>query len=119
MEHPAKVLRNNGEESVEFMCGGRIYIFKPGEQAAIDGFVAYHALNMVNTGLVEVNEESQLDKEAIPFKEMSWKDLVTLASGKPWYKVGINKMQIIENLENDQQTGGVQGSASKEETKGA
>ena len=102
--YPPKVLKNPTENVVEFMCGGRIYIYQPGEERPEEGFVAYHALNFVNTGLVEVDETESAAKVVGSqgnFKEMSWQELLKEARRFVWFKVGMNRQQIVESLENE------------------
>jgi hypothetical protein len=79
------------------MCGGRLYLFEPGEKRTLDGFVAYHALNQVRTGLEEYREEEE--EEKVDYRQLSWKQLRQEARGKG-YRVGMSREAVIALLEN-------------------
>lgn len=94
MIYQPKMLYNPTNETIEFMCGGQIYIFKPGEKRIVEGFPAHHALKEVNTGLIEW--EGQESKPAdMPLEDMPWRGLVSLASSLGVYKPGMSKESVI------------------------
>jgi len=99
MRYEAKNLINRTGKTVEFMCGGQLYIFKSGEKKVIDGFAAHHALKVTNTGLEEVTEdlEKELGKEEpMPdFASLPWKTLQKRGDFKP----GMNKEALVAKLE--------------------
>ena len=94
MKYEPKILINRTGKRVEFMCGGLINIFEVGEKKPLDGFTAYHALNDVNTGLEEYQEEEKVD-----YASMKWAELRQLAKGKG-YKVGMKRKEVVALLEN-------------------
>lgn len=94
MNYEPKILINRTGKRVEFMCGGRINIFEVGEKKPLDGYTAYHALNLVNTGLEEYIEEEKVD-----YAGMKWVELVKSAKGKG-YKVGMKRKEVVALLEN-------------------
>lgn len=102
-KYDPKILYNPTGQKVEFRCGGISYAFKPGEKKALDGYVAYHALNMVNTGLQELHLDdteavSQAPEGEIDYESMPWKKLVSLASEKGIFKPGMSKDDLIKEL---------------------
>jgi len=86
MKYEPKVLINRTGKRVEFLCGGRTYIFEVGEKKPLDGFAAHHALKQVNTGLEEYIEEDY------------WAELRKLAKEKG-YKVGMSRKEVVALLE--------------------
>lgn len=100
MKYEPKILVNKSDKTVEFFCGGNLFIFEPGEQRPLDGYVAYHALKMVNTGLIEVGAEPEVVVELAKLEKMSWKDLrmVQDKKGKKVYQMGMNKKELIEAI---------------------
>ena len=100
LKYEPKVLENKTDKEIEFRCGGHIYIFKPGERKPLDGFVAYHALKVVNTGLTEVGAKKEV-KMDVPLKDMSWKQLRQMVDkeGKKIYKMGMNRKELEEAIE--------------------
>lgn len=106
MQYEPKRVKNNKKETVEFMHGGRVFIVRPGESKLFDGVVAYHALHMVNTGLVEADdadeslaEQNKIPKE-IPLSQLSYVELIKRAGQEGVYKPGMNKTDIIYALKN-------------------
>lgn len=104
MRYEPKILINRTGKKVEFMCGGEIYIFEVGEKRLLDGFVAYHALKNVNTGLEEYVEkveevEEKVGEEKPDYASMKWAELKKLAKGKG-YKVGMKRKEVVALLEN-------------------
>jgi len=99
-----KVLKNGTKEKIEFMCGGRIYEVEPDEERLFDGFVAYHALHQVNTGLTEVIQEDSTKKEEVGFSGMSWQGLLKEAGRYAWFKTGMNRQEIEEALKNEERS---------------
>ena len=103
MEYPPKILINRQKTTVEFRCGGQIFIFKPGEKKLLDGFVAYHALNETKTGLEEFNEEIEQEELAktnavMPdFRGLKFQKLVSLAKGD--FKPGMKHEDLVKLLE--------------------
>ena len=61
-----RILKNPKTTVVEFMYGGMITIFQPGETKPIDGEVAKHALTMVNTGLIDVTDQIIQPVRSVP-----------------------------------------------------
>lgn len=112
MNYPPKILYNPSGKTVEFRCGGLTYIFKPGEVRNLEGFPAYHALNMVNTGLVErpldlevkaedespIIEPPMVDNQ-VDYGAMKWKQLLSYASSRGVKTVKRKKKDIIAELE--------------------
>jgi len=111
-----KILYNPTGKTVEFMCGGLIYIFKPGEKKNLDGFPAYHALNEVNTGLVEYEGQKSAPIES-DLNEMPWKQLVSLASTEKVFQPGMKREEIIKAMEEKDgpKEGAIQEPAGQEE----
>ncbi len=116
MRYKPKILFNPTSEEIEFMCGGLIYIFKPGEKKNLDGFPAHHALVEVNTGLVEYEGQESEPIES-DLNEMPWKQLVSLASTEGVFKPGMKKEELIKAMEekDGKETGALQEPASQEE----
>jgi hypothetical protein len=116
-----KVLYNPKPETVEFMCGGLTYIFKPGEKRNLDGFPAHHALKEVNTGLVEY--EGQPSRvSGVDYRAMKWRRLVALASAEGIrLKKGMDREKLVKALEeiDAKETGAVPESAAEEAEEGA
>ena len=77
---------------------------EPGEERQFDGFVAYHALHQVQTGLVEVGiEEPVVDKEtSSEVKKMTWQELLKEAGRYSWFRPGMNRQKIEEALKNEE-----------------
>jgi len=98
MKYEPKVLINRTGKRVEFLCGGRTYIFEVGEKKPLDGFAAHHALKQVNTGLEEYIEEDYTEKRKPDYSEMSWAELRKLAKEKG-YKVGMSRKEVVSLLE--------------------
>lgn len=116
-----KVLYNPRPETIEFMCGGQVFVFKPGEKKNLDGFVAYHALKEVQTGLVEYEGQSSR-VSGIDYSAMPWKRIVALASAEGIkLEKGITREKLIKMLEeiDEQETGTVSEPAAEEETAGS
>lgn len=124
VNYPIRILKNETDKPIEFMCGGKIIIFKAGEQRPLDGFEAYHALNQVNTGLTEVVEPEEPEEPEEPaepeagevqsstkpapvpltaayLRTLSWGEIQALAKNKPWNRGTPNKKQIIKELINE------------------
>ena len=97
MKYQPKVVFNPKKEEVEFMCGGQIYIFEPGEKRPMDGFVAYHALNEVNTGLVEYDGQDS-NPTSLPLAEMPWRNLVSLGAKLGVFNPGMSKGDLIKAI---------------------
>lgn len=99
MNYEPKMLINNTDHAVEFMCGGRTFIFQPGEKKILEGFEAYHALHEVNTGLNEYGEE--IAKPAYEgFEKLSWKQLreMTDSKGNKVYRMGMSREDLIKAI---------------------
>jgi len=100
------MLINRTGRPVEFMCGGRVYRFEPGEKKILEGFVAYHALEQVNTGLEEyvegmedVSTVSDISSTSVnDYSKLSWKALVKEATMRGVYKVGMKKSDLVKIL---------------------
>ena len=97
MSYPAKVLINRTGKKVEFFYDGKPQIFEIGEKRPVDGVIAYHALYQVNTKLEEYNESMEV-KEPKSLSEMPWKELVSLASKKGFFKPGLSRKEVEEKL---------------------
>jgi len=99
MNYEPKLLENRTDKKVEFFSGGRLFIFLPGEKKILEGLDAYHALNMVNTGLTEVGVEQKMNTE-LPLDNMSWNQLRKMSdkSGKKIYQMGMSKERLIEEI---------------------
>ena len=105
-----QVLYNPKNTTVEFMCGGRVFVFEPREHKPLDGFVAHHALNFINTGLVPFNvdvrkedlikeKEEEIQKlQAKDYKKMPWKKLLKIASELGVYKIGANREDLEREI---------------------
>jgi len=107
------------------MCGGRIYEIEPDEERQFEGFVAYHALHQVQTGLVEVVVEEEVAGEVTPnnLREMKWNELLKEAGRYAWFKPGMNRQEIEEAIENErrprEKTEEVRTAPSAKKTKGS
>jgi len=99
MKYEPKVLINRTGKRVEFMCGGKLYIFEAGEKKPVEGFVAYHALKQVNTGLEEYDDSFVEPAKKPNYTTMKWAELRQLAKGKG-YKVGMKRKEVVALLEN-------------------
>lgn len=103
MQYRAKVLINRTGKKVEFTCGGKLIIFKPGETRPVEGFEAYHALNMVNCGLEEFTpeveaEEAEKATRIMPdYASMPWPKLLKRA--KKRFKPGMVKEDVVRLLQ--------------------
>ena len=103
MKHDPKILINRTKNKVEFMCGGILYIFEAGEKKLVEGIVADHALNFVNTGLeeytpeVEEQEEVRAGEVMPDFRGLKFQKLVSLA--RKDFQVGMNKDDLVKLLE--------------------
>jgi len=97
-----KILKNPTQEKVEFMCDGKIYQMAAGEKKPFDGFVAHHALNEVNTGLIEVGAEQKTHQisKSLELDKMSWKELRGIAGSV--YKFGMSKKDLLKALKESQ-----------------
>jgi len=100
MNYEPKILVNKTDKTIEFFCGGNTYIFQPGEQRPMDGFVAFHALKMVNTGLSEIGDKPRQVANNVPIDKMSWKDLRSMkdVNGDAIYKMGMDRKTLIEEI---------------------
>jgi len=100
MKYEPKVLENPTDRTIEFFCGGKLYRVKPKERRAFEGFVAYHALNQVNTGLREVgarkNRTPRRIARDLDLEKMSWKDLRALAGSD--YRIGMGRKEVLKIL---------------------
>ena len=114
MIHKPKILYNPTGEEIEFMCGGQLFIFAPGEKRQVEGFPAYHALNEVHTGLVEYDGQDS-NPEALPLEDMKWRDLVSLGSKLKVFKPPMNKEQLIKAIKDGPEEGTLQEPISQEE----
>jgi hypothetical protein len=98
-----KILYNPKDTVVEFMCGGKTYIFQPGEKRNLEGYVADHALRFVNTGLKEYvpnfNEPEEIKSSSVAYDKMPWKKVVSIASARGVFKPGVSKKEVIAALE--------------------
>ena len=106
MEYQPKMLENPKDQPVEFMCGGRVYIFQPHERRILDGYVAEHAIRETNTGLIEVDpfapvttqqkvNEDFAKANAVPEKKPSeWALMKEEGLALGVYKVGMNKKDL-------------------------
>lgn len=103
MNYQPRILINRTGKEVEFLCGGNIFIFKPGEKKILEGFAAHHALHEVNTGLEEYSDEIEKEEEALEnvimpnFRELKFQKLVSLA--KKDFKVGMKTEDLVKLLE--------------------
>ena len=104
MEYEPKILVNKTGRKVEFFCDSRLYVFMPGEQRALDGFVAHHALHETKTGLSEVGVDTFV-KPDIPIKDFTWNQLRHMKDkkGNKFYKMGMDRKTLIELIEKDAQ----------------
>jgi len=111
----ARVWKNKTGKPIEFMHGGRLFIFEAGEQKPLDGEVSYHVIHFVNTDLTDVTGEHKKDepyekidkteeeKEAaktISWDDLKWKDLVKSGSALGFYKPGMSRRELLEKLKN-------------------
>ena len=99
MEYEPKVFVNKTGHNVEFFCGGRLFIFKAGEQKPLNGDVSYHVIHHVNTGLTIVGEDVS-PKLDVDVENMSWKQLRQMVDkkGKKIYEMGMNKSQLVAKI---------------------
>lgn len=103
-KHQASILVNRTGHDVEFRQDGIVYQHKKGEAKAYDGFVANHALNTVNTGLEvytkQIEEEmKQAERKEMPdYESLPWKKLVSMASERDVYDVGMNRSEVLKAL---------------------
>lgn len=118
MIHKPKILYNPTNKEIEFMCGGLIHIFAPGEKRPVEGFPAYHALKEVHTGLVEYEGQEE-SKVGMDYADIPWRQLVSLASKEGIFKpgTGMTKEVLIKELErlDGEEEGAVQEPISQEE----
>lgn len=101
MIYEPKIIFNPTNKPIEFMHSGTVYIFKPGEKKNLEGFVAYHVLNHVNSELKEYEPEGDDDKvlsSDVAYDKMPWRDLVALASKRGLFKPGTGKDEVITAL---------------------
>lgn len=104
------ILVNRTGKTVEFQCGGQIFIHKPGMKITYDGFVANHALNDVNTGLEEYNEEmeKELEESMTPdqpdYRALDWPQLMKKSAKMGVFERGMTKREVIQALEQAWQT---------------
>jgi hypothetical protein len=98
MTYEPKVLYNPKEETVEFMCNRQSYKFLPGEKRNLDGFVAHHALNFVNTGLREYIPGEDEGVSNIGYDKLRWKDLLIIASKRGVFTPGSKREEVIQAL---------------------
>ena len=107
-----KVLYNPKSEKVEFMCENRIFTFQPGEKQMLDGFVAYHALKEVNTGLLEYipDEKGNMPVTSgnVAYEKMPWRRLVSLGADRGIFRPGIRREELVQALNDldEQEAGG-------------
>lgn len=109
MTYEPKILFNPTDKKVEFMCGGLSYSFESGEKRNLDGFVAYHALKVVNTGLKEYTPEDgeEIMSSSVAYDRIPWRKVVSMASARGVFKPGLSKVQVITALiEADEQEAG-------------
>jgi hypothetical protein len=94
-------LLNPNKEPVEFVCGGQIYIFKPGESRELDEYTAKHALERQHAPLVV--HTPMYDKEVAfsdaVYSQMPWKKLVQMASARGIFKMGTKRPDLEKALE--------------------
>lgn len=103
MNYEPKMVINNTDKPIEFVCGGEIFIIQPGEKKILEGFVAYHALHQVNTGLHEYGET--VAKPAYEgFEKLNWKQLreMTDSRGNKVYRMGMSREALIKAIKDAQ-----------------
>lgn len=105
MKYEPKELYNPTNKTIEFMYDNAPYIVEPNEVRLFDGVVADHALNWVNTGLVEYQgqkkkAEPKTTKPIKDLEKMSWNELRTKASELGVYQVGMRSEEVIEAIRN-------------------
>jgi len=116
MSFPPKMLYNPKSVKVEFMCGGQIYIFEPGEKRILDGFECYHALHETKTGLVEYDGQDS-NASAAPLNDMPWRSLVSLGSSLGIFVPGMSRAALVNAIkEKDAEKTGALREPTKEET---
>jgi hypothetical protein len=100
VEFPPKILINNTNKDVEFKCGGFTYLHPKGKTLPYEGFVAYHALHQVNTGLEEYIEHppEPVGRPTKSLEELAWPTLLKKASKEGVYETGMDKETIIAKL---------------------
>ena len=110
MRYTAKELYNPKSTTVEFLCGGKLFIFKPREHKMLDGFAAHHALKEVNTGLIpyetdsahEIRKEEKEEKikelDVKNYKDMSWHELLKVSGELGVYRVGAKRKDLEREL---------------------
>ena len=112
MVHKPKILYNPTDKKVEFMCDHLSYIFESGEKRNLDGFVAYHALEEVNTGLKEYipGKGEKVSLSSVDYNRIPWRKVVSMASERGIFHPGDNKLQVIKALikADDKEAGTIQ-----------
>ena len=107
MTHQPKTLFNPTSSVVEFMCGGRTYVFPPGHKELMEGFVAYHALKQENTGLVEYDGQDSTPN-SLPLNDMPWRALISLGSKLGVFQPGMRREELIRAIKDGDETGTLQ-----------
>jgi len=102
------MLINNTGKVVEFMVGGKIIIFQPGESRILEGFEAYMALKTINTGLEEANvkvkaepkKEEKPQPEKRSLEDMKWNELRNMRDedDNPYWVIGMDREELIETI---------------------
>lgn len=101
MNYEPKIIFNPTNKEIEFMQGGQIYIFKPGEKRLLDGFVAYHALSHVKSALREYEPDTDdevVSSSDVAYDKMPWREVVALASKRGIFKPGMARDEAIRLL---------------------
>lgn len=98
MIYEPRILFNPKSEKVEFMYGGMVYIFGPGEKKMLPPEVAKHALKYVNTGLKVYEEGDDAFTGGIAYNKLPWKELVSMASARGIFKPGMSKEALLRLL---------------------
>ena len=93
-------LYNPTNEEIEWYVGGIRYFLGAHKREVFDGFVADHALNYTNTGLVEYEPESveEVEESHVGYEKLPWRELVKLASKEGVFKPGMKKDELLKAL---------------------
>ena len=101
MRYEPGILFNPTNEEKEFMYGGVVYVFKPGEKRMVNKEVVTHVRKKVNTEIREYNPETDdeaVEASDVDYEKMRYGQLKSLAIEKGLWSIGMNKKDIIEAL---------------------
>jgi len=101
MNYEPQIIFNPNNKEVEVMYDRKITKFAPGEKKHLDGGLAYFAVNNFKGGLKVYEPDGDDDKaqfSSIAYDKMPWREIVSLASAKGFFKPGMGRKEAVKLL---------------------